>query len=356
MKPKGKKIRRTLPIVAIRGSVVFPRTEALLSFGRPRSVSAINTSFREDKVIAIFSQKLARTSNPGKEDLYRVGTIATIAQMMSTEGEIHALVRGQARVKLSEIKTHDPYLLGVVEEIEEKDAETAEVKVLAKQISALFKKAVNLGKSAEIMTVMKLISGNIDPAELADQVSSLLEIKTTEKQKLLETISVKDRLSTVLKYLTEEVSVLDLERTISTKTQKRFEDQMRKAMLREKKKTIEEELGGDEGLDSDEIRELKKKIKTAKMPKVVRKRAEKEVKRLAQMNPHNPEGAYIRNYLDWLVEMPWAKSTPNNVSIKAAAKVLEEDHYGLKKAKERIIEYLAVMKVKSAAIKRLKKK
>ncbi|OGM10386.1 endopeptidase La [Candidatus Woesebacteria bacterium RBG_13_46_13] len=340
---------RRVPIVAVRGSVIFPHTDTLLSFGRPKSTAAINTAFQEDRVIAIFTQKDARTSDPMEEDLYKVGTIATITQMMSTEGEIHALVRGQARIKIEEIISSEPYLLGKVIELKEEEGEADEVKALASQLADLFKKAINLGKQAEIMAVMRLISGPVEPMELVDQVAALLEVKTVEKQKLLETLSVKKRMQRVLELIAKEVNILDLERTISSKTQQRFEDQMRKAMLREKKRTIEEELGEEEGeLSSDEAKEYKEKIVEAKMPKDVREKAEKELKKLIQLSPHNPEGGYIRNYLDWLVDMPWAKLTPNNVSIKNAAKILEDRHYGMKKAKERILEFLAVMKIKQA--------
>jgi len=340
---------RRVPIVAVRGSVIFPHTDTLLSFGRPKSTAAINTAFQEDRVIAIFTQKDARTSDPMEDDLYKVGTIATITQMMSTEGEIHALVRGQARIKIEEIVSSEPYLLGKVIELKEEEGDADEVKALASQLSDLFKKAINLGKQAEIMAVMRLISGPVEPMELVDQVAALLEVKTVEKQKLLEILSVKKRMQRVLELIAKEVNILDLERTISSKTQQRFEDQMRKAMLREKKRTIEEELGEEEGeLSSDEAKEYKEKIVDAKMPKDVREKAEKELKKLIQLSPHNPEGGYIRNYLDWLVDMPWAKLTPNNVSIKNAAKILEDRHYGMKKAKERILEFLAVMKIKKA--------
>ena len=340
-------IFRRVPIAAVRGSVVFPHTDTLLSFGRPKSVKAVSTAFQEDRVIAIFSQKDPRTADPGELDLYKVGTIATITQMMSTEGEIHALVRGQARIKLEEVMAREPYLIGKVTEIAEEDEEGPEVKALASQLSESFKKAVNLGKQAEIMTVMKLISGTVEPVELVDQIASLLEIRVTEKQKLLETASVKKRLAKVLELMAKEVNVLDLERTISSKTQKRFEDQMRKAMLREKKRTIEQELGEDEGeLSSEEAGDYKEKIKKADMPKEVKKRAEKELKRLMLLSPNNPEGAYIRNYLDWLCDMPWSKVSPNNTSLKKAAKILEDRHYGMEKAKERILEFLAVMKIK----------
>src|SRR3989304_5094547 len=151
---QDNKLTRNVPIVAIRGSVVFPHTDTLLSFGRPKSISAVNSAFQEDRVVAIFTQKDPRTSDPSEEDLYKVGTIATITQMMSTDGEVHALVRGQARISLKEILSHEPYLIGKVLEIPEEIDESAEVKALGNELSELFKKSINLGKQAEIMTVM----------------------------------------------------------------------------------------------------------------------------------------------------------------------------------------------------------
>lgn len=345
---------RRVPIVPVRGTVVFPHTDTLVSFGRAKSVAAINSAFQEDKVIAIFSQKDPRTADPTQEDLYEVGTIATITQMMSTEGEIHALVRGQARIKLADIIAREPYLIGMVEEISEDSADSPEISVLAKKLQELFKKAINLGKQAEIMTVMKLVSGAVEPIELVDQIAAILEIKPEEKQKILEEINLKKRLESVLDFMAKEVNALEIEHTISSKTQKRFEDQMKKAMLREKKKTIEEELGEmEEGgeLSGEEIKEYKLKIRDAGMPKDVHERAEKELKRLAEMPPNNPEGAYIRNYLDWLCDMPWSKVSPNNVAMGKAAKILEDEHYGIDKAKERILEFLAVMKIKKESKK-----
>lgn len=343
---------KNIPIVAIRGSVIFPHTDAVLSFGRKKSVSAVNHAFQNDRVIALFTQKSAKTQNPKEKDLYKTGVLATIGQMMSTDGEIHALVRGQTRIKLHEIISEKDYLLGIVEEIAEPEKLGDEAKALSKKLTDLFKRSINLGKQAEIMTVMKLVSGQADPYELVDQVASLLDIKYQQKQKLLEIISIKKRLEKVYEYLTHEVNVLELERSISTKTQKRFEDQMRKAMLREKKKTIEQELGefDDESFmgGGEDIKEYKKKIAKTKMPKEVKAKAKKELKRLVRISPHNPEGGYIRNYLDWLLDIPWMKKSPNDVSIKAAGKVLEEDHYGIDKAKERILEYLAVMKIKKS--------
>lgn len=348
MKDKPEKLLKQIPIAAIRGSVVFPHTDAVLSFGRKKSIAAVNSAFQEDRVIGIFTQKDPRTSDPGTEDLYKYGTIATITQMMTTEGEIHAVVRGQARIRLDEIVSYDPFIIGKVEETADVIDQESEIKALSNKLTDLFKKAINLGKQAEILTVMRLVSGQAESGELADQLASILDIKTTKKQELLEALNLKSRLEKVLQYLLHEVNVLEIEKTISAKTQKRFEDQMRKAMLREKKKTIEEELGEvEEGdLTNEEFSEYKKKIKAAGMPKDVREKADKELKRLTQISPHNPEGSYIRNYLDWLCDMPWSKATPDNVSISKASKILEDEHFGIKKAKERILEYLAVMKIK----------
>jgi ATP-dependent Lon protease len=356
MKEKVIKLTRQVPIVAIRGSVVFPHTDTLLSFGRQKSVLAVNSAFQQDRVVAIFSQKDPKTVDPREEDFYKVGTIATITQMMQTDGEIHALIRGQARIKLQEIVSNEPFLLGRVVELDEERKETPEVKALANNLSSIFKKAINLGKQVEVVTVMKIISGQVDAYELADQVASLLDLKVTEKQRLLEMLSLKDRLERVHKLLNQEINILDLERTINVKTQKRFEDQMKKAMLRERKRTIEKELGelDESEVSSEEISEYKKKIREAEMSKEVRLRAEKELKRLSQLSPQNPEGGYLRNYLDWMVEMPWSKVSPNDVAISKAAKILEDRHFGMDKAKERILEYLAVIKLKNEQTKKKK--
>lgn len=342
------KLVRQVPVVPIRGSVVFPHSDTLLSFTRKKSVMAVNSAFQQDRVIAIFAQKDVKIQDPDKEDLYSIGTIATITQMMATDNEIHSLVRGQARIRLEEIVAHEPYLIGKIIEIPEDRDNSSEVIALSSQLSDLFKKAINLGKQVEVVTVMKLISGEISPVEVVDQIASVLDIKSEEKQKILEMFSLKPRMQKVLELLANEINSLDLEKTISAKTQKRFEETMRKNILREKKRTIEKELGEDEDeeLSDDELSEYKTKIKKSGMPEDTKKRAQKELKRLSQMSPHNPEGGYLRNYLDWLCDMPWAKVSPNNVSIKDAARILEEKHYGMEKAKERILEFLSVMKLK----------
>lgn len=347
MSEKLVKVLRQIPVIAIRDSVVFPHTDNILSFGRPKSVLAINNAFQSQRVVAIFTQKDPELLDPKLKDLYEVGTIATIAQMMSSEEDVHALVRGQARIKIQNLVKTEPFLIADVIEIEEQKEDSPEVDALAKRIVDLFKRAIKLGKQAEIVTVMKVVSGQSTPVELADQVASLLEVSTEERIKLLEETSLLKRLRSVFEALLREVNVLEIERSISSKTQKKFEDQVRRAMLREKKRAIEEELGEEESeLDSDEVKMYKKKIKEAKMPKDVEEKAQKELKRLMQMPIQNPESGYIRNYLDWLCDMPWSKESPNNISIKKAASILKKDHYGLEKVKERILEYLAVMKIK----------
>jgi len=355
MEDKKNNLRK-VTIVPIRGSVVFPNTDAVLTFGRKKSMSAVNSAFQTDKVVAIFTQKDAKTDDPDVDDLYPIGTIAIVTQMMSVDNEINCVIRGQARVKLNQIIESDPHLIAEVEEISE-EKPNDETRAFANKLVELFKKAINLGKQAEVMTVMRLISGTPEPNEVGDQIASLLEIKVSEKQALLETTSLKERLEKVLTHLTHEVNVLELEKTISTKTQKRFEEQMRKAMLLEKKRTIEKELGEEEfgDLSSEESASYKRRIKEAGMPKDVEDKAKKELQRLSQMSPHNPEGGYLRNYLDWLCDMPWSKTTSNNVSISHAESILERDHYGLGKAKERILEYLAVMQVKKAKKSKSKK-
>lgn len=341
---------RSVPIIPIRGSVVFPHTDTLLSFVRPRSVTAADSAFQKDRLVAIFTQKDSRISDPEKSDLHEIGTLATITQMMSVEDGTHALVRGQVRVRLSEIVSEEPFLVGTVEELNDANDESSEVLALAKNLSETFKKALSLGKMVEVMSVVKLISETSNPSELTDQISTVLDIKPIEKQALLETFPLLERMKRVQELLSKEITVLEIEKTISSKTQQQFDDIMKKNILRERKKAIDKELDAIEGEDegevgSEEVREYKKRIADAKMPKDVEEKALKELAKLSKMSSFNPESGFLRNYLDWLCDVPWSVVTPNNVSISKAAKTMEKRHHGLKKTKERILEYLSVMKL-----------
>lgn len=351
---------RTVPIIPIRGSVVFPHTDTLLSFVRPRSVSAADDAFAKDRLVAIFTQKDSRINDPLKSDLYEIGTLATITQMMSVEDGMHALVRGQVRIKLSSIVSGSPFLVGNIEEIPDVVDDSSEIKALSKKLSETFKKALALGKMVEVMTVVKLISESSDPSELTDQIASVLDIKAPEKQLILETFPLIERMKKVHELLMKEIAVLEIEKTITSNTQKQFDDAMKRNILRERKKAIDKELGdieGEEGeIASEEVKEYKKKIIDAKMPFDVKEKAEKELNKFSKMSSFNPESGFLRNYLDWLCDMPWSKLSPNNVSITKAGKILDERHYGLKKTKERILEYLSVMKLLSLQKKMGKEK
>jgi len=342
----GPDKEKILPIVSIREGVIFPHTETILSFGRPKSIAAVEAAYKNDQIVAFFSQKNPQTIDPGQSDLYQMGTLAKIERLLYVgKNGLNAWVKGLKRVELKSIETEKPFLVGKIVELPEINEESEEIKTLTKNVMESFQKTINLGKTVDFMTIMKLMEGS-PSNQLADQIAYILDLETEEKQKLLETFSVRDRLIKAAQSLTSEIKVLELEKEIDSKAQSRFDKSMKEAVLRERKRAIEEELG-DLGGEDNENKELEQKIRKANMPPAVAQKAQKELKRLASLNPGHPEFSFIRTYLDWLVEIPWKTSTPNNTSIIKAAKILDEDHYGLKKIKERIIEYLAVMKLKS---------
>ncbi|MCH7952177.1 endopeptidase La [Patescibacteria group bacterium] len=350
----GENQTKRFPLVAIREGVVFPHTEQVLVFGRKKSVAGVTSAFETDRQIVFVTQKNASIADPSPEHLYKIGALSLIERTLKSDGEINAIVKGVNRVRILDIDTSGEYMLAEVASLPEIEEQSQQIEAVCKHITNEFKKAVNLGKSVEFLSFMKLM-GDVKPSELADQIASTLDIKSQEKQELLEMLNVRERLEKVLDHLTHEIKVLEIERKIATKTQKKFDKSMREAVLRERMKTIQHELG--EGVEDDEeTKVLKKKIMEAKMPKVAREKAEKELKRLSQMSAHNPEAGYIRTWLETIVEMPWSKRTANNVSIKHAQKVLDGDHYGLKEVKERILEYLAVLKIKEKAPKKTKLK
>jgi len=339
---------KPVPIIPIRDGIVFPNTESVLTFGRPKSLAALELSFSQERIVCFVLQncfvlqKNARLNDPGPSDIFTTGTLCRIERMIKTDGEINAQVRGLSRVKIKSFHQNTNFLLGHVEELSDQTIDAPEVKALSNHITNEFRKAMNLGKAVDFLVFMNIMSENT-PSQLADLVASVLDIKPIQKQELLETIDVKERLEKIAEYLSKELKVLELEKKIATKTQERFEKGAREVMLRERLKTIEKELG--ESDEDQEIRELLMKIKEAKMPVDIEEKARKEVKKLAQMTQFNPEAGYIRNYLEWLIDLPWSKESENNVDIKSAEKILNDDHFGLKDAKERITEYLAVHKL-----------
>lgn len=342
------------PLVAIRHGVIFPHTESIIQFARPKSVAGVQAAYEGNKKIIFASQKDSKVSEPEAKDLYTIGTLCEIERTLQTNGEMNAFVRGLSRVRVETVKTDNPsYLQAIISDVPEIVEDNPEVQALIKHITAEFKKAVNLGKAVDIMNFMKLMSG-VGPSELADQIASTLDIKTSEKQQILETTQIKERLKLISEFISHEIKILEIERNIASKTQKKFDKNMRDTVLRERLKTIQKELG-EEGDEDQEIALLRKKLKKSGLPLKAYKKVAKELNRLDRMSPHNPEASYIRTWVETILEVPWKSGEKLNVSITKAQKVLNSDHYGLDEVKERIIEYLAVLKLKADKLSKSKK-
>jgi len=335
-------MEKTVPIIPIRDGIIFPNTDSVLTFGRPKSLAALESSFEHERVVCFVLQKSSRINDPEPGDLFQVGTLSRIERMIRADGEINAQVRGLSRVKILSYEKQDSFFVGKVVDMEEEVDNSPEVTALCNHLTNEFRRAMNFGKSADFLVFMNIMSEN-SPSELSDLVASALDLKPQDRQVILEMTNVKDRLQKLVDLLAKEIRVLELEKRISSKTQERFEKGAREAILRERLKTIEKELGEDEG--GGEIKELMQKIKEAKMPEDVEDKAKKEVKKLQQMNQFNPEAGYIRNYIDWLISLPWSVESKSDININAAEDILNLDHYGLPKVKERILEYLAVQKL-----------
>ncbi len=332
---------RLVPVIPIRDGIIFPHTDSVLTFGRPKSLAALESSFsQQERVVCFVLQKNARLNDPSIEDLYSIGTLSRIERMIRADGEINAQVRGLVRVKIVGFEQYDSYLMARVVELEDELETSPEIEALCNHLRNEFRKAMNYGKTADFLVFMNIMSVE-SASELSDYIASALDIKPQERQLLLEMTNVKLRLQKITELLAKEIKVLELERRIASKTQERFEKGAREAMLRERLKTIEKELGEED----DEIKELLFKVKEAKMPEDVEEKVRKEIKKLQNMNQYNPEAGYIRNYVDWLVSLPWNTEPGEPIDIKTSEEILNQDHFGLKKAKERILEYLAVQQL-----------
>ncbi len=334
---------KVVPIIPIRDGIIFPNTDSVLTFGRPKSLAALELSFAQERIVCFVLQKSARVNDPTPSDIFQTGTLCRIERMIKTEGEINAQVRGISRVRIKSFHENQNFLIGHVIELPEENSDSPEIKALCNHLVNEFRRAMNLGKTADFLVFMNIMSPENPASSLADLIASVLDLKPAQKQELLETTNVKTRLEKVADLLSKEIKVLELERKIASKTQERFEKGAREVMLRERLKTIEKELGESE--EDSEVKELMLKIKEAGMPEEIEEKAKKEVKKLAQMAQFNPEAGYIRNYLDWLIDLPWSEESKTYLEVKNAEKLLNKDHFGLKDAKERIVEYLAVQKL-----------
>ncbi len=339
-------IPNELPILPLRGTVLFPDLILPIMVGRKKSVKLIDDAMDSDRIIGVLTQKRSETEDPKEGDLYSVGVAALILRMIrELDGSQRVIVQGISRMKVKEYIQREPYFKARSEAIEEGFEHGVEIEALMMNMKNLFQRAVEL--APYLTTELGAMVNNIkSPAILADLIASNLNISTSEKQGILETFDVRERLTKVHLYLNKEVQVLELGNKIQSQVKEDMDRTQREYYLREQLKAIKKELGElDE--HSSEIKELKEKIKKAKMPAEALAASEKELDRLAKIPPASAEYTVARTYLDWLVELPWSETTADNLDIDNAQKILDEDHYDLEKVKKRILEYLAVRKLKT---------
>lgn len=333
-----------LPVIPIREGVLFPGTESVLTFGRDISVKGIEAALKSRNLVVLVAQKDGNVDDPSPSDLHLIGTLAIVDRTLKTDNQINALVRGTGRVRIRKYLKTQPNFLAQVDKVKDIFDHDEELTALAKHLQKEFRKTVQLGKSVEFLNFMKLMSG-VNEGELADQVASSLNCSTKKKQRILETFDVKKRLQTVIAELTHELKILEIEKDVASKTQAKFDKHMRESVLRERLRTIQKELGDID--DDEEIAgEYETRLKKLKASKEVKDQIKKELKKLRQISPNNPEGGYIRSWLDTVFELPWGKFKQSSYDLKKAQEVLDESHHGLPKVKDRILEFIAVLKLK----------
>ncbi len=331
-------------LVPVRDSVIFPQLMSPLTVGRERSIRAIESALADNKPVVVFLQRDPEIQDPGVDDLYPIGTEVTAGRMLRMpDGTTNLITQGNTRVRLVEIAQHDPYLIARVIRIQEPSIKSLENEALMRAVLALFEKAVRL--SQNLPDDAYVAAMNADTAGwLADLVGSTLNLDLAKRQELLETLDPIIRLQKISVLLAHELDVLELQSKIHTQVQEEVDKSQREYYLREQMRIIQHELG-EMDTQAREVSELREKIESAGMPADVQEKAKHELDRLNQMPSAAPEVGIIRTYLDWLIALPWVKTTTDNLDIAAAAKLLDEQHYGLKKAKERILEYMAVRKL-----------
>ncbi len=338
-------IPQELPILPLRGTVLYPELILPIMVGRKKSVKLIDDAMEKDRIIGVVTQKRSEIENPQEDELHRFGAAALILRMIrEVDGSQRVIVQGISRIRIKGYLQKDPYYRAKIDVIEEGSIKGVEVDAMMMNLKGLFQKAVELAPylTSELGTMVNNIKS---PAILADLIASNLNINASEKQRILEMVDVQERLNQVHHMLNREVQVLELGNKIQSQVKEDMDKTQREYYLREQMKAIKKELGElDE--HTAEIKELKERIAKAKMPPEALKAAEKELDRLSKIPPASAEYTVARTYLDWLVEIPWSKNTKDNLEISNARKILEEDHYNLEKVKKRILEYLAVRKLK----------
>jgi ATP-dependent Lon protease len=329
-----------LPLLPLRDVVVFPHMVIPLFVGRPKSIKALDVAMDSGKQILLVAQKSAAKDDPAAEDLYSIGSVATVLQMLKLpDGTVKVLVEGARRARLSQVADEGEYLSAATLPLAGEDGEANEVEAMRRALLAQFDQYVKLNKKIppEILTSM---SGIDDGGRLADAIAAHLPLKLEQKQEILEMGDIGKRLEHLLGLLEGEVDILQVEKRIRGRVKRQMEKSQREYYLNEQVKAIQKELGdGDENVD---LEDMEKKIKAARMSKEAEAKAMAEFKKLKMMSPMSAEATVVRNYVDTLVALPWRKKTKISKDLAAAVKILDADHYGLEKVKERIVEYLAV--------------
>jgi ATP-dependent Lon protease len=331
---------RAYPVLPLRDIVVFPHMIVPLFVGREKSIKALEEVMRSDTFILLATQKNAADDDPATGAIYEVGTLASVLQLLKLpDGTVKVLVEGAARAKVEHYTDRAEYYEAAALVLSDSSGEQVEAEALARSVINEFENYVKLNKkvSPEVIGVVQQIE---DYAKLADTVASHLAVKIPDKQLILETPSVTERLEKVLGMMESEISVLQVEKRIRTRVKRQMEKTQREYYLNEQMKAIQKELGDEEG--KDELAEIEEKIKRIKLSKEAREKAQHELKKLRQMSPMSAEATVVRNYLDWLLSIPWNKKSKVKKDLKHAQEILDNDHYGLEKVKERIVEYLAV--------------
>jgi len=340
-------IPNKLPLLPVRDIVIFPYMLLPLFVGREMSIKAIEAALSSNRLIFLVAQKALEVENPTPQDIYKVGTVGLITRMLKLpDGRIKILVQGLAKAKtLKYVQTEPNYIVEIEKISEPKVPEvTLELEALMRNVKEQLEKMVTLGKVL-LPDIMVIIENIEDPGRLSDIITSNLGLKVEVAQEVLEIIPPVQRLKKVSEILNKELDVLMMQQKIQAEAKGEIDKTQREYFLREQLKAIQKELG-DLDERQEEINEFRKRFEEAKMPEKVQKEVDKQLKRLEKMHPDSAEASTVRTYLEWMVELPWSKSTKDNLDIKAASKVLNQDHYDLEKVKERILEYLSVRKLK----------
>ena len=329
------------PVLPLRDIVVFPHMIVPLFVGREKSVRALEDVMKDDKQILLVTQKNAAQDDPTPADIYSVGTIGTVLQLLKLpDGTVKVLVEGSKRARILRYAENTDFFQAYAEPVDEKEGDNREIEALGRSVVSQFEQYVKLNRKIppEVLVSVNQID---NPSKLADTVSSHLTLKIAEKQELLEALSAQERLEKIYAFMEGEIGVLQVEKRIRNRVKRQMEKTQREYYLNEQLKAIQKELGeGEDG--KDEVAEIEERVKKTKLSKEAREKAMAEIKKLRSMSPMSAEATVVRNYLDWMLSIPWGKRTRVKRDLKLAEKILNDDHFGLEKVKERIVEYLAV--------------